>query len=296
MGENRVLAVIGMHRSGTSLLTNILDSMGVHVGDEAKIMVDQYNERGYWENLQMITINDAILHYFGSTWSEPWGLTPSNIKRHPTIRALAPHIQDLLARYQDYDMWAFKDPRATLTMPFWDPFLPTVDYFISVRNPLAVAHSLKHRDNLSITEGAMLWYFYTISALYNTEHKHRMLVFYEAHFDSQTRDQQALKIAQFIGDVTNPLQGLSPIDESLKHHDPSLEDLLRHSEVPPMVKTLYQKLVDGDLNVLEFDFPELFAAFDQTVSWTRFILGRARFRRRVELLKSKRLLKRVELI
>ena len=64
--------VIGMHRSGTSLVANLLGAGGVYLGEPKELMpasVD--NRRGYWENLRFVEMNDRILRDVGASWDLP---------------------------------------------------------------------------------------------------------------------------------------------------------------------------------------------------------------------------------
>ena len=56
------LVVIGMHRSGTRLLVEVLDKLGVFMGADRQ--ADS-------ESVTFMLINEAILHQCGAFWSEP---------------------------------------------------------------------------------------------------------------------------------------------------------------------------------------------------------------------------------
>ena len=57
MGEAVITSVIGMHRSGTSLLASMLAMCGIYPGPEEKLMqstVKDDNPYGYWEYLPFV--------------------------------------------------------------------------------------------------------------------------------------------------------------------------------------------------------------------------------------------------
>ena len=56
------LIVIGMHRSGTRLLAQLLEKLGVFMG------ADQQADS---ESVSFMSINEGILHQCGAFWSEP---------------------------------------------------------------------------------------------------------------------------------------------------------------------------------------------------------------------------------
>ena len=64
-----MLAVLGMHRSGTSAVTRILSLLGadlpIHLlGGNAS------NEPGHWESTRLIQIHDEMLAEGGSSWND----------------------------------------------------------------------------------------------------------------------------------------------------------------------------------------------------------------------------------
>ena len=54
------IVVLGMHRSGTSLLSSILRRMGVNMGTNF-LNEDYWNPYGYWEDKDFLWINKGIL-------------------------------------------------------------------------------------------------------------------------------------------------------------------------------------------------------------------------------------------
>jgi hypothetical protein len=61
-----------MHRSGTSLITALLQSLGAHLGPPEHMMKPQPdNPRGFYEHQLLNDIDEEILARLGGTWSEP---------------------------------------------------------------------------------------------------------------------------------------------------------------------------------------------------------------------------------
>lgn len=160
-GEGRIMMrepkkcvlVIGMHRSGTSCLMGTIKKYGIYTG-EVNIQ-DQYNERGTLENTEIYLLNKKILKYNKGSWENP----PNEIKwtnEHANIR------NKLISKFQERThtgVWGFKDPRTTITLPFWLDGLSNYKIVASYRNPNSVAHSLSKRGDisLSIDKGLELW-------------------------------------------------------------------------------------------------------------------------------------------
>ena len=58
------ILVLGMHRSGTSALTRMLNILGCALPDNL-LGSNQSNPEGHWESLRAIEINDALLAALG---------------------------------------------------------------------------------------------------------------------------------------------------------------------------------------------------------------------------------------
>ena len=67
-----IVCILGMHRSGTSLLTRMLNLIGVYLGPEQLLMHPNFaNPRGFWEHDEIVSLNDEILRRLGGIWAEP---------------------------------------------------------------------------------------------------------------------------------------------------------------------------------------------------------------------------------
>src|SRR5215218_8748145 len=66
------VAIVGMHRSGTSMVAKLLKRAGVHLGDEADLMPPaEENPEGFYEHLQFVKLNDEVLNVAGAGWDCP---------------------------------------------------------------------------------------------------------------------------------------------------------------------------------------------------------------------------------
>ncbi|HID44873.1 MAG TPA: hypothetical protein EYP34_03850, partial [Chromatiaceae bacterium] len=69
MPEGRTLIlVLGMHRSGTSVLTRVLNLLGADVGENLLQAQPDINARGFWEHEDLIAINEALLSVLERNW------------------------------------------------------------------------------------------------------------------------------------------------------------------------------------------------------------------------------------
>jgi hypothetical protein len=134
-----------MHRSGTSVITNILSKAGFYLGEESDLMNgNQWNPDGYFERWSLAIVNDIILYLAGGTWHSP--PAEENIFR---LR-LDPKIESLLKSYEGQKQAIIKDPRMCLTLPVWENLLTDNVRFVHIiRKPEAIATSLLRRDGFS---------------------------------------------------------------------------------------------------------------------------------------------------
>lgn len=154
------IAIVGMHRSGTSMLTRMLNLLGLELGPTEKLMGPAFdNPEGFWENLEFVHINELLLGSFGGTWSAPpaW---PEGWISDPRLDEIRRAAAALPEKMNLQEPWGWKDPRTTVTLDFWRSLWPDLRVVLCVRNPLDVACSLTRRDGLSLWTGLRLWLDY----------------------------------------------------------------------------------------------------------------------------------------
>lgn len=142
------ICVVGMHRSGTSLLMQMLSICGVAMGEDERIRApgDQDNPTGYWEHPRFQEINKRLLRRLGGSWKAPPSF-PADWKKDPGLLDLRKEALELVERLRGQGVWGWKDPRNSLTIPFWSDLLPGLRFVVIFRNPLQVAMSLHGRLN-----------------------------------------------------------------------------------------------------------------------------------------------------
>jgi hypothetical protein len=238
---NRVVNVIGMHRCGTSLTARLLNLLGVDLGPESDRLEPRFdNPQGYWEQRPIVELNDAIFDALGGSWWRPPEM-PAGWQRRPEVEALVPRARDVLAAQfgEPESAWGWKDPRTSLTLPFWRELIPQARYVVCLRNPIDVASSLLRREPRTHTwESAIaLWLRYSAEALDNTRADERLLVFYEDFFSDGER--QLARLAEFAGgdapevasSVASEAQAIVQAD--MRHHRTSAMETIDSETVPP---------------------------------------------------------------
>lgn len=152
------VAVIGMHRSGTSCLAGCLEDLGLHLG--AVNTAAPHNKKGNRENPRFWPVHDAVLARVGAAWDAP----PENPVAWTSSEIAA--LKSILADYDDLPTpWGFKDPRATLLLDGWFEALPDLRLIASIRHPLAVAGSLAARNAFEQERSLSIWAGYNTAVL-----------------------------------------------------------------------------------------------------------------------------------
>lgn len=147
-----VLAVLGMHRSGTSCLAGVLQCMGFRAGQVEQWNAD--NMRGQRENLAVGRLNERVLAENGGGWDAP----PIRLQWSGSLAVARDTL--LAENIEPGRPWMFKDPRTLLTLPFWQESIPELKRIGTFRHPLRVAASLYFRDKMPIRHGLELWCTY----------------------------------------------------------------------------------------------------------------------------------------
>ena len=128
-----------------------LENAGVFLGEVSR--KNPHNTKGNQENLDIVALNDDVLHANGGAWDRP----PASLQWGSALRA---GRDRLIEHYSEHEIWGFKDPRTMLTLPFWLEALPQMTMVGTFRSPTAVAGSLAKRSNWPHEKGVALWVAY----------------------------------------------------------------------------------------------------------------------------------------
>lgn len=169
--SRRVCIVLGMHRSGTSVLAGVLHGSGIRMGGRATFLppANPENPQGFFEDVRFRLVNDHLLHRARYRVKSFDPVIPPLRQSRP-VRA---ELRSLLrwARVR-HDRWGWKDPRQMLTMAVWLEELDALGLGAALRvvlihrHPVAVARSMVTRGNMgTLDEGVGLWCAYHRRAL-----------------------------------------------------------------------------------------------------------------------------------
>jgi glycosyltransferase involved in cell wall biosynthesis len=159
------LFVLGMHRSGTSGVTRLLNMAGAYFGPEGiSNGADEGNPRGYWERRDVRAECDGLLKESGFDWWKLAGFSLDAIPEDVRARHLGA-LQRILLELDAHRPWVVKEPRLSMLFPLLRPHLEAPVCIHVTREPLEVAESLEARNGFPAPAGVALWELYTIHAL-----------------------------------------------------------------------------------------------------------------------------------
>lgn len=167
---SRLLLVLGFHRSGTSLIARSLKCFGAELGKAAE-WTGPDNPTGFWEHKGVLAVNEQALRMLGARWDQPLNGTDlsEECRQMPELIYLRGAAEHLLRReIGQHPIFAIKDPRLCILMPFWRPIFAGLGCEASairvVRHPDAAAASLQRRDGMERPKALDLWLRYTQGA------------------------------------------------------------------------------------------------------------------------------------
>ncbi|UCH73193.1 MAG: sulfotransferase [Rhodospirillales bacterium] len=155
MTKRPPVIIIGMHRSGTTMVTRILEKVGLFVG---------WRKDPNHESLLFLQLNEWLMRQAGATWDDPEPIR--RLLGTETLRNQATRVlRDTLGGWPSLgylgplkfarkrapfaltDAWGWKDPRNTLTYPVWVDLFPGAKILHVTRHGVDVANSLVQRES-----------------------------------------------------------------------------------------------------------------------------------------------------
>ena len=237
-----IVYIAGMHRSGTSFVARLLNLCGVYLGeDEDLIPAAEDNPEGFWENRKFQDINNNLLEAFGGSWDYPPGLEPG-WETSPRLMDLRERAGVLVQEFSRQKIWGWKDPRNSLTFPFWKQFISGSRVVCCLRNPYEVYKSFTRRGYSSHVFSYNLWVTYNRQLISATEPAQRIIT----HFDAFFTDPQSelRRLVNFLGlDVAGEAIELAckSLSNDLRHTRGSIDDLLE-TNAPKELLEVYKQL------------------------------------------------------
>ena len=173
------IIILGMHRSGTSAVTRLINMLGAYVGEENVLMPPaEDNEKGYWERHDVWPINHAVMQHSGGCWFCPPDVDPAAFDGD-AFTQLKRQAKAVLSQLDTRRPWALKDPRMCMTFSFWRPLLEVPICVLVIRRPIAVARSLQKRNQIPLPVGLAIWEKHVLQSLKDSAGLPRFIVDYD---------------------------------------------------------------------------------------------------------------------
>lgn len=237
------IIVLGMHRSGTSLVSGILKLTGLDLGKNLW-KPDHANAKGYFENSQIGIFNDQLFEMMHTNWHDTV-LLPDQWWLDDKISGQMDRFGEIIR--DEFDTTSFlliKDPRISVLLPFYLKAFDKLNikpyFIINFRDPYEVAASLKKRNNLSFSKSLILWMDHTLKAELYTRDQPRIFIHYDQVLANPLLFLKKI-FSHFNLEYTIPPAHAKRINEfvskELKHQ--SGQNIPENFKIPAEVKRLY---------------------------------------------------------
>lgn len=223
------------------MVARLLQACGLFLGREEELGFDTNNGELHFENIPFVALNDQILSRLGGSWNNPPEF-PTGWEEMRQIEALTRQAKKLIRRLGMQNYWGWKDPRNSLTLPFWRRLVPDLRPVICLRNPLEVEQSLLKRGDLLGISPFLLWLTYYREALSAMPPTQRVVTHYESYFQDPNAELQ--RVANAIGMEVSPgvvSRACAHISSDLRHHRIKTTEA-SPIQVPDEVLDLYLEL------------------------------------------------------
>jgi len=142
------ILILGMHRSGTSYLAHVMESLGVFIGDNL-VGPEKGNPRGHFEAVPVLELHQKLLAARLSP--DRRAFDDGMLVQHPFEGDATPDEirqgQDILDLLRRPGLFGWKEPRTCLFLDFWLELLPDAWAVGVYRHPLEIQQSLLRREH-----------------------------------------------------------------------------------------------------------------------------------------------------
>jgi hypothetical protein len=176
------ICILGMHRSGTSAVTRVLNLLGMELGAKLMAAADD-NSKGFWEKQDIVDCHTDLLNSIGSYFDdffplkEGWQTRPETAPFRQRLAAI------LKTEFSGKPLWGFKDPRACRLLTLWHELLAEAGaqsrFVIVARSPAEIAASLGRRGGQSANKSLLMTLAHLLDAERETRGRTRAVVTYD---------------------------------------------------------------------------------------------------------------------
>ncbi|HXW23547.1 MAG TPA: sulfotransferase family protein [Xanthobacteraceae bacterium] len=245
------ILVLGMHRSGTSAVSGVLNALGAAVPKKTLMGADQTNQSGYFESFALAVAHDEMLASAGSHWHDwrefdpQWARSDVAEQHRRKIKAI------LVEEFDDEPLILVKDPRICRFIPLMLSVLTELNFspvaILPIRNPLEVAHSLRRRNGFGLPKSILLWLRHVLDAEFHSRPLPRCFLPYEELLNDWRHyvDRAAATIGVAWPGQFDRSDGIDRfLTAGLRHERASFDDMSDHPAVSPVACETYRILRD----------------------------------------------------
>lgn len=239
--QKNIVVVLSSGRAGTSLLMQILASLGMSISENL-IASHFENPDGFFEDKDIVELNKNFLECVNG---HPLLPLPPGWSKSQCYSQYKLRIQNLLRERiaSAPTIWGFKDPRVSHMLPLWidsiKPLWVIPLFILAVRHPSAVIYSLMKQAKVSKEFAELIWLSRTCEALYHSS-SNCFINHYEDWFSQY--DETGESLLDFIGVRTEFKGNVSEVLSTIIK--PNL-NRSKHNTISPenrYVKRLYEAL------------------------------------------------------
>jgi hypothetical protein len=138
--KSPILILTGMHRSGTSLVSNYMQKCGICMG-ENMIKANSGNPLGYFEDQDFLDFHKSVMLFNNlplfPSLDDDINICFNNQQKGKALK--------ILASKANKSEWGWKDPRTVFFLNFWNELAEECFFVFLFRHPLCVLDSLLRR-------------------------------------------------------------------------------------------------------------------------------------------------------
>ena len=276
---SKITCVVGMHRSGTSALSGMLEASGLF-GPKDSLGSTEHNPLGYWESTALVTLNDHFISQLGTHWSKIFMIDKGWYHTDLAQKWFSDYLDLLPVVFDVGQHILLKDPRLCVLieafLPFFGAGLVPTDYLLILRSPLEVIFSLEKSEGLDLCSALRLWIDSIFKSEYLTRYLPRRLFAYGSLLESPE-----VVLSSCYELWSSPLQ-VSAMNDSLRLIEPrfrrqsarelrsKFED--EHGELMPYLELanyMYEILLSGDTAEVHAQMNDLRDQWDVALSAIR---------------------------
>ena len=243
-----LVLVVGMHRSGTSLLGSLLPACGITMPGTL-IKGDHNNPEGYYERSDISDLQEQLLIDLERWWPSAHGMLelPKGWLQTDITQQATKSLSSILQQeYKQHSTpWAIKDPRTSLLLPMWRKICRQLKIplriLLAVRDPREVMVSLVQRDQvytgMDAWRAQQLWWRHNAQVIRDCQGLPFNVVSYSNWFDPETADLQLQQLAPAKSDLQRQQARTAIRPQHRRSHRQSAPVALH-----PSVQSMYHRL------------------------------------------------------